>query len=131
MLQLKRGLSIIALLGILFHAWSGLVIYAGFSINRNYISTNLCVKRDVPNNTCKGSCHLKKQLESAPSSSSPSGTVNPGPETTVALFFQTSHEQAHTFHSIHDGAGDNPVARNHLIKDQTSAKAIFHPPPFA
>lgn len=38
-------------------------IYASFLINRDYIAQNLCVKKEIRGNTCKGCCQLKKQLK--------------------------------------------------------------------
>lgn len=34
-----------------------------FKINQDYIAKNLCVQKEVENNTCQGCCHLKKQME--------------------------------------------------------------------
>jgi len=34
-----------------------------FKINQDYIAKNLCVEKEVENNTCQGCCHLKKELE--------------------------------------------------------------------
>ena len=42
---------------------SDCVVVIGFSLNRLYISTNLCEKKDVPGNTCRGCCLLRKELQ--------------------------------------------------------------------
>ena len=39
------------------------VVVIGFSLNRSYISENLCEKKDVPGNTCRGCCLLRKELQ--------------------------------------------------------------------
>lgn len=49
--------------GIIFQSFSKLIILANFQLNKEYISKNLCVKKAVKNNDCKGQCHLKKQLQ--------------------------------------------------------------------
>ena len=54
---------ILALTGVLLQNFSKVIIYADFKINQDYIAKNLCVKKDIPDNSCKGSCHLKKQLD--------------------------------------------------------------------
>jgi hypothetical protein len=41
------------------------MIYANFEMNRNFIAQNLCLKKDIQNNTCLGNCYLKKQLDKA------------------------------------------------------------------
>jgi hypothetical protein len=39
------------------------VVVLSFSLNRSYIATNLCEKKDVPGNTCQGCCLLRKELQ--------------------------------------------------------------------
>jgi len=39
-----------------------LVINAEFSINRNYITSALCINRNKPDMHCDGKCFLKKEL---------------------------------------------------------------------
>ncbi len=34
-----------------------------WSVERDYISKNLCVKRNLKSNDCNGQCHLSKQLD--------------------------------------------------------------------
>lgn len=46
----------------LLQQFSKLFVMAGFELKRDYIARNLCVKRNIANNTCKGNCHLKKKL---------------------------------------------------------------------
>ena len=40
------------------------IIVFEFTINQSYIAKNLCVKRQEKVNSCKGNCHLKKELQS-------------------------------------------------------------------
>ncbi|MFN6377857.1 MAG: hypothetical protein ACK4WD_01180 [Flavobacteriales bacterium] len=47
----------------LLHIVSRASIYVTFLYNQESIAKTLCIKKDVPNNTCNGQCHLKKQLE--------------------------------------------------------------------
>ena len=42
---------------------SDCVVVIGFYVNRSYIATNLCEKKDVPGNTCRGCCLLRKELQ--------------------------------------------------------------------
>ncbi len=34
-----------------------------FKINQDFIAKVLCVNRNIPESTCNGKCHLKKQLK--------------------------------------------------------------------
>lgn len=56
-------LNIIILFAVLFQACSYSLVLLDFSINKSFISSNLCEKRNVPLNKCHGKCYLKKQLE--------------------------------------------------------------------
>jgi hypothetical protein len=37
--------------------------YMEYMINKDFISKNLCVQKDIPDNTCHGKCYLHKQIE--------------------------------------------------------------------
>jgi hypothetical protein len=39
-----------------------LLAYAEYSLFKNYIAENLCIKKNEANNCCKGKCYLDKQL---------------------------------------------------------------------
>jgi hypothetical protein len=38
-------------------------VWIDFKINQEYIAANLCIEKDIEESTCKGSCHLKKELD--------------------------------------------------------------------
>ena len=38
------------------------MVYTSFKLQQNYIAENLCVMKDVEDNTCQGSCQLKRKL---------------------------------------------------------------------
>jgi len=44
---------------------SGLMVFAGFSINRDYIAKELCENRDQPRMHCQGKCYLMKKMRQA------------------------------------------------------------------
>ena len=44
---------------------SGLFVFAGFEINRDYIAKELCVNKDRAELQCKGKCYLMKKLKQA------------------------------------------------------------------
>ncbi len=41
-----------------------LSIFISFKVNQEKIAFTVCKSKDIPNNTCQGSCYLKKQLSS-------------------------------------------------------------------
>nr|WP_321406467.1 hypothetical protein [uncultured Carboxylicivirga sp.] len=52
-------LSIVSLVASLHYSVTLMI----FKINQDYIAQNLCVQKDIQNNTCQGCCHLKKQFQ--------------------------------------------------------------------
>lgn len=62
---MKTLFIILVGLGIVFQSFNKGLIFLTFELNEEYIARNLCVKKDIKNNTCKGKCHLKKQLKEA------------------------------------------------------------------
>lgn len=62
---MSRVLSILLLMVILSPSLTKLWIAVDFKINQDFIAKELCVKKEVENNTCQGTCHLKKELKKA------------------------------------------------------------------
>lgn len=62
---MKYPILILIITGILLQNFNRIFICIDFELKQEYIARHLCVKRDLPNNTCKGRCHLKKQLATA------------------------------------------------------------------
>lgn len=60
---MRRILSILLVLTILMQSLSQLIVWAGYEINLNYISKELCVNKEVKNSCCHGKCYLKKEMQ--------------------------------------------------------------------
>lgn len=45
--------------------FSGLLVYVGFQLNQEYITTKLCENRDKPWMHCNGKCYLMKKVQEA------------------------------------------------------------------
>lgn len=61
---------------LLFFLFSWPVFFKTFVLvnwisNKDYIENVLCVKKDTPGNTCKGSCHMNAQLKKTENQSTP------------------------------------------------------------
>ena len=37
--------------------------YIEYSVDKEYISKNLCIKKDIPGNCCQGKCYLLEQIK--------------------------------------------------------------------
>ncbi len=60
---MKYLFIILIVSGILMQNISKVIILINFHINRDYIAKNLCLQKEVEDNCCKGSCHLKEKLD--------------------------------------------------------------------
>ena len=60
---MKYLFVILVVSGILLQNLNKVIILINFQLNRAYIAKNLCVKKEVENNCCQGSCHLKEELD--------------------------------------------------------------------
>lgn len=60
-----RPVSILLLFSLLMTNFSNLFLFAGFELNRNYISAKLCVNKNKPELHCNGKCYLMKKLKQA------------------------------------------------------------------
>ena len=50
---------------VLFSSFNNALVFITFKVNQKEIAQNLCVKKEIKNNTCKGQCYLAKQLKKA------------------------------------------------------------------
>lgn len=50
---------------VLFSSFNNALVFITFKVNQKEITQNLCVKKEIKNNTCKGQCYLAKQLKKA------------------------------------------------------------------
>lgn len=122
---MKNIVIILTLTGVLFQNFSKIIIYANFELNRDYIAKNLCVKKDEPNNCCKGSCHLKKELDKEEKKEQ--SPANPIKEKEVIQFFSKFNSGIRLF---------NPSITNELTSiyffslSEKHLHSIFHPPQF-
>lgn len=63
MQMFKNNILIILALLVFLSSASKTLLLVDFFINRNYIANNLCEKKELKNNCCKGYCQLTKQLK--------------------------------------------------------------------
>jgi len=107
----------------LLQSASSLLIVANYTINRDYISKNLCENRAKPNMHCNGKCHLKKQLqkEEKKENSSPGNMKNKS-ELQFFSVYQTPL-------IIAEPAVQSKCCIRYLFAEsQARLHAVFHPP---
>jgi hypothetical protein len=59
---MKKGISLILLLIILLQSSMKSIYVAYYHINKDYISSVLCINKDKPTSSCNGKCYLKKKM---------------------------------------------------------------------
>jgi hypothetical protein len=61
----RRLLAYLLIVALVASNFSRLFIYAGFELNRNYITSKLCENRDKPWMHCNGKCYFMKKIKQA------------------------------------------------------------------
>lgn len=61
--MIRRIFGILLILVSLFSTAGKLAVFTYYQLNKDYIAANLCVKKDVPDSCCKGSCFLEDSLQ--------------------------------------------------------------------
>jgi len=60
----SKSFGVIICLSILFFYLIRPVLpYIEYSIDKDYISKNLCIKKNIPGNCCQGKCYLLEQIK--------------------------------------------------------------------
>lgn len=63
--MLRQALIFLVILSTLTTNCSRFFVFAGFELNRNYISSNICENRDKPWMHCNGKCYFMKKIKQA------------------------------------------------------------------
>lgn len=63
MSSLHKTLSILLLLVYSSFVFRIIFPVLDYVINYDYIVTELCIEKDIENNSCQGSCHLSEQIQ--------------------------------------------------------------------
>lgn len=123
---MNRSLISVFLLSMYFIAWIKPVYpLLNYQLHKHYIASVLCEKKDVPDNTCQGKCHLIKQLKAASPTEKneskpqmPKINLDDYPVFTLnnAQFCKTEKKNHKLLHS------------NSMTYCFLYSKAIFHPP---
>ena len=59
----SKSYGVICLAILVFYLIRPLLPFVEYAIDKEYISKNLCVKRNIPGNCCQGKCYLHEQLK--------------------------------------------------------------------
>jgi hypothetical protein len=119
--EVKYLFVIFAVSGILLQNINKIIVLLEFEMNQEYIAKNLCVEKDVEDNCCQGSCHLKEKLEEEDKKDKDSGNTKENKE--VQIFFQNDSAFSFFYPVITKSYSD------FLSKNIISfAFSIYHPP---
>jgi len=118
---------ILCLLVVFFYLIRPVLPFIEYSINKEYISKNLCVKKNTPGNCCQGKCYLLEQIKK---NSEPLNTI---PDTNKKNVFEQKVED----HLPSEGISTIPFEKFSLLKFNYCLRIIeqfysqfFVPPEF-
>lgn len=119
-----RVATVVPLILTLFgNAFLKSIVLVDFTVNQEFIVKTLCIQKYEVNNTCKGQCHLSKQLDKADKGSNDSPTsLNEIQE--VLLFVSPTEET--TLPEDEFVCAKNPTFATLFLLEKTFF--IFHPP---
>lgn len=55
----------VSLTAVILQSFTLPMVLIGFKLNKEYIASELCVNRDIPESGCNGQCYLMKKLKQA------------------------------------------------------------------
>ena len=61
--MLRKAAVWILLFVMIFETSGKTALLINFELRRDYFAKELCVKKDIPDNCCKGSCQLTKEIK--------------------------------------------------------------------
>jgi hypothetical protein len=122
---LKKVLVFAVLAAVLLQGVNRWVIYIDFQLNRAFIAKNLCVKKEVKNNCCQGSCQLRKRLKESNTPKNNQKTSRSKREFEQLLFAEMPSKI-----SVFPNAVVNASTTFHYGKRLTERceNSFFHPP---
>ncbi len=99
------------------------IVVLDFHLNKNYISTTLCVNRTMTKSCCKGKCFLKKQLQKEEDQGK-NGAPASKDKSEVSLFCETMAKN-----NFHTPVIDKLFSDKYLLKKySTISSPVFRPP---
>ena len=121
---MKQVAAILLTIIILTQSFSKEIIVMQFNLNRSYIAANLCVKKDIAENTCQGSCQLKKEMEKENSKEQNTDTGK------NANVFQLFCNDINLVLNQNNEVVATTICNNYSDSPYThpSLRGIFHPP---
>ena len=121
---MKQLYALFISLVILFSAFNNAFVFITFKINQKEIAKNLCVKKEIQNNTCKGQCYLAKQLKKAAEKEQKESQNAKEKQEVIYILPHLS------YHAIPIDDFDKRSSINYWVKGtpKSISFAIFHPP---
>lgn len=121
---MKQVYALFISLVILFSAFNNAFVFITFKINQKEIAKNLCVKKEIQNNTCKGHCYLAKQLKKAAEKEQKESQNTKEKQEVIYILPHLS------YHAIHIADFNKRNRIGYWVKGRPKSIsfAIFHPP---
>ncbi len=123
---MKRLVPIVFLAVVLFQSTSKLWILTAFYLNRDYISTTICINRFDAMPICKGQCYLDKELKAQEKQEQNFPDLK---QKEVPLFYQDQEVAGFRNAEVYTMA-PHPIYKGAIYATAFHA-SVFHPPPIA
>lgn len=120
---MRRAVSAILFLLLVFQAFYSLTVVTYFYANRPYIASVLCENRDKPETGCKGKCYLNKQLNKAQNNTPQEAEMRQKVEIMPYIFVDSPEIASVSQHSERFFSADLPSFYSFLLPSE-----FFHPP---
>jgi hypothetical protein len=106
---------------LLLHPVSDLMTLLSHVVNKEYIATVLCIKREQPENTCQGRCQLTEQFKETETKKENKGLISDKNDLSlflpVTVYILDSPSSSDTYYTISNVFTPTPLLT-----------LIFHPP---
>lgn len=120
---MRRAVSAILFLLLLFQAIYSLTVVTYFYANRPYIASVLCENRDKPETGCKGKCYLNKQLNKAQNNNPQDAEMRQKVEIMPYIFVDSPEIGSVSQYSVRFYTAQLPSFYSFLLQSE-----FFHPP---
>jgi hypothetical protein len=117
-------IAIIATISILVQTWDKLAIVAAYELQRDYIASNLCENKAMPELHCEGTCVLSKKLSEDTSDEGQPEPLRFNEREPLPIIYQNTHLTAHAA----SGFSRPEFNRCELPPTSGHLSSVFRPP---
>ena len=123
-IEVMRITALLLMISLLITTSGNVVITMAFYLNQAYIASEFCVKREIKDNTCQGTCYLTEKFEQ--------NNQNEPTEIPLAVLLDQSIQILaiiNTFATLHYSQEDcEYILQDYFHQTNDFVTDVFHPP---